>query len=242
MTEAIATKPNVDTISISSESLDLLKNFATINSNILIEPGNVIRTISPFKNIVAEATVPESFSHEVGIWDLNQFLGVVSLFDTPELKFQEKLLEIQSDKSTVEYFYSPASLLTTTNKQINMPPGVVEFFLEESVLQEIAKAASVLQVPDLKITKSGEKNKVILTVLDRKNDTSNTFSRSVEFSDANPNSDFEFYFKIENLKLIQGSYNVVMTEKVVAQFSHDVRNLKYWVALETGSKYNANDI
>lgn len=241
MTEAIAVNPtSVNRISFSSETLELLKNFATINSNILIEPGNVIRTISPFKNIVAEATIDEKFEHEVGIWDLNQFLGVISLFDKPQLSFEEKVVEINSDKSAIRYFYSPASLLTTTNKKINMPSGVIEFHLDESVLQEIQKAASVLQVPDLKISKASD-TELALTVLDRKNDTSNTFTRGASFSDTNSKSDFEFYFKIENLKLIPGSYQITMTEKVVAQFEHDSKKLKYWVALESGSKYNAND-
>jgi len=123
-------------LKISNETLEILKNFSSINSNILVKPGNTIATISPIKNIMAEAKVSENFDCEFGIWDLNKFLGTISLFDDPEFVFEEKFVTItsNSNKSAVKYYYSEPSLLTTINKKIVMPEIVVSCFISESNL------------------------------------------------------------------------------------------------------------
>ena len=224
-------------LKISNETLEILKNFSSINSNILVKPGNTIATISPIKNIMAEAKVSENFDCEFGIWDLNKFLGTVSLFKDPEFCFQEKFVHITSttNNSSVKYYYSEPSLLTTINKNIVMPEVVVDCVLTDEHLTEIKKASSILQVNDIAIRSSG--TSVELVALDKNDATTNNFS--IDIGTNTDNSDFVFYFKAENLKMLQGSYDVSITEKVVSEFKHQSKDLTYWVALESDSTYSS---
>ncbi len=221
------------TIKLSKKTLDILKNYASINSNILVNPGNVITTISPVKNVLAEATVDETFDTQFGVWDLNKFLGTVSLFNDPEFEFHDKYVVISgSNGSSVKYFYCEPKLLTTPTKKIQMPAGVVNFKLTQKNFTELQKAASVLQLPDIAVRSND--GRMELVALDKNDDTSNSYSVDLGKTDA----DFEFYFKVENLKLIYGDYSVEITEKVVSKFTHETMNLSYWIALEPDSKYN----
>ena len=221
------------TIKLSKKTLDILKNFASINSNILVNPGNVITTISPVKNVLAEASVDETFDTQFGVWDLNKFLGTVSLFTDPEFEFHDKYVVISgANSSSVKYFYCEPKLLTTPNKKIQMPAGVVNFKLTQKNFNELQKAASVLQLPDIAVRSND--GRMELVALDKTDDTSNSYSVDLGETDV----DFEFYFKVENLKLIYGDYSVEITEKVVSKFSHETMNLSYWIALEPDSKYN----
>ena len=223
---------------ISNNTLEVLKNFASINSNILVKEGNTLTTIFPVKNVMAEATVTETFDTEFGIWDLNKFLGTVSLFESPEFQFEEKSVTISSSKnnSSVKYYYSEPSLLTTVNKQINMPESVVDCTITQKVFNDITKAASVLQVNDIAIRSNGDELEIV--ALDKKDSTSNSYS--ISLGDLPHGShDFCFYFKAENLKMLPGDYDVSITEKVVSQFTNTNQSLKYWVALESDSHYNA---
>ena len=222
-------------MSISAETLELLKNFSSINSNILVKEGNKIRTISNYKNVLAEATVEEDFDTQFGIWDLNKFLGTVSLFESPTFDFDDKYVTIEGDNgSKVVYYYCEPKLLTTITKEIKMPPTVVECELFEYDFKEIQRSASVLQLPDLKI--SSEDDKVVMTVHDKKDPSSNTYSMNI--GDHDGDSDFEFYFKVENLKMLIGDYDIEICENSVAKFTNKNRSLKYWVAMEPCSKYN----
>jgi len=223
-------------LKISNETLEILKNFSSINSNILVKPGNTIATISPIKNIMAEAKVSENFDCEFGIWDLNKFLGTISLFDDPEFVFEEKFVTItsNSNKSAVKYYYSEPSLLTTINKKIVMPEIVVSCFISESNLSEIKKASAVLQVNDIAIRSNG--SVVELVALDKNDATTNNFS--IEIGDNTTGADFTFYFKAENLKMLQDGYQVSITEKVVSEFTSTTKDLTYWVALESDSTYS----
>jgi hypothetical protein len=225
-------------LKISNETLEILKNFSSINSNILVKPGNTIATISPIKNIMAEAKVPENFDCEFGVWDLNKFLGTVSLFKDPEFYFQEKYVQItsNSNKNSVKYYYSEPSLLTTISKNIVMPETVVDCTLTQDNLTEIKKASSILQVNDIAIRSNG--SVIELVALDKNDATTNNFS--MEIGGSNPNAaDFTFYFKAENLKMLDGSYDVSITEKVVSEFKHQSKDLTYWVALESDSTYTS---
>jgi len=235
------TPPTSETTSgtkISNETLEVLKNFSSINSNILVKEGNKLTTISPVKNVMAEAEISETFDQEFGIWDLNKFLGTVSLFEDPEFFFNEKSVNITSQKnnSSVRYYYSEPSLLTTVNKKINMPESVVDCVLTQSHFNDVLKAASVLQVNDIAVRSNG--NTIELVALDKKDSSSNSYSIEVGTL-PHDNHDFVFYFKAENLKMLPGDYNVSITEKVVSQFAHTGRNLTYWVALESDSKYTS---
>ena len=148
--------------SISKKTLDLLKNFSTINSNILIRPGNKISTISGVKNIMAEAEVDETFDCEFGIWDLSRFLGTISLFDSPEISFNEKYMTISGNNgASVKYFYCEPKLLTTVNKEIKMPEVVVRFSLTEKAFADIQRAASVLQLSDIAVRNNGSEIEMV---------------------------------------------------------------------------------
>lgn len=226
MTTTTATK-------ISKETLDILKNFSSINSNILVKQGSTLTTVSPVKNVMAKATVKETFDTEFGIWDLNKFLGTVSLFDTPEFEFQDNFVKISNSSTEVVYHYCEPKLLTTANKEITMPDSVLDFTLKQSDLLELQKAASVMQLPDM-VVRSNDGG-VELAVLDKKDSTSNTYSINM---DVTTEAEFDFYFKVENLKMISGDYDVIISEKKISQLTHTSNDITYWIALETDSNYN----
>ena len=219
---------------LSKQTLDILKNFASINSNILVSPGNVIKTISPVKNVMSQAVVKENLDTEFGIWDLNKFLGVVSLFNDPEFYFNEKYVEIVGNNGTrVVYHYSEPKLLTTVTKEIRMPDAVVNFTLEQDDFSELQKASGGLQLTDLCLRNCSEG--IELVAVDKKDSSSNNYSVLVGNDYAN--GDFEFFFKTENLKLLPGDYRVSVTDKVVSKFVHTELDLTYWIALESDSRY-----
>jgi hypothetical protein len=223
------------TVKLSKKTLEILKNFAAINSNILVNPGNIITTISPVKNVLAEAKVEEEFDVQFGVWDLNKFLGTISLFADPEFEFHDKYVSISgANGASVKYFYCEPKLLTTPTKKIQMPAAVVSFTLTNKVFVELQKAASVLQLPDIAVRSND--GKVELVALDKADTTSNNYS--VEVGKTTTDADFEFYFKVENLKMLSGDYTVEITEKIVSKFTHTTLDLSYWIALEPDSKYN----
>lgn len=213
-----------------------MKNFASINSNILVKTGSKIKTISNYKNVLAEATVEESFDIEFGIWDLNKFLGTVSLFESPTFEFNQKNVVIEGKNgATVVYYYSEPKLLTTVNKELKIPEAVVHCEIKEEDFKEIQRAAGVLQLPDLKISSEGDK--INLTVHDRKDPSSNSWT--FEVGDNIEDADFSFLFKVENMKMLSGDYNVEICKNSVAKFSNKAIDLSYWVAMEPDSTYNA---
>ena len=219
----------------SKNTFEILKNFSNINSNILIKPGNKLCTITPAKNVMAEAEVEEEFETEFGIWDLSKFLGTISLFDDPDFEFSEKYVMIRSATgSCVKYYFSEPSLLTVPTRRLDMPDVAVSFNLPHSVFHEILRAASVLKLPDLAIRSEG--GNIVAAVLDKSEPTSNDYS--IELGSNESGAEFDFHFKIENLKFIPGDYQVDITEKVVSQFTSKSGGVKYWVALEASSKYS----
>ena len=224
--------------SISQETLSILKNFSQLNSNLLVRPGNVINTVTGAKNVMAQATVQEDFPVEFGIWDLNKFLGTLSLFDSPTCVFGEKSVKISGEGGrAVTYYYSEPSLLTTINKQVQMPETVIHLSLTQSVFADLQRAASVLQLPDLSFTSMDGEN-ILAVVRDKKDPTSNDYSVAVgDVLEDTPN--FEFNFKIDNLKLLPGDYDVEICESVVSSFTNTNIDVKYWIALETDSTFNA---
>lgn len=221
---------------MSTRTLTLLKNYASINSNILVKPGNKIATISPVKNVMSEAIVEEDFDVAFGIWDLNKFLGVVSLFDKPEFAFDEKYVTISGTSgASVQYYYSEPSLLSVPTKSITMPNPVVSFKLTQKNFAELQKAASVLQVSDLAVRTNGDT--LELAVLDKNDVSSNSYTIDLG---GEQHGDFCFYFKVENLKMIDGDYSVDISDKNISQFINSTgsTDIIYWIALETDSKYN----
>ena len=189
------------------------------------------------KNILAKATINESFDSEFGIYDLNEFLSVVSSLDKPELTLQEKHLTISAEgsRSKVKYFYSDPSVIVSPTKEVNMPESDVTFSLSESNLAQLRKMAAILSSPDLALvgTKDGD---VVLKVCDKKNDTSNKFDIVVG---ENATANYTFYFKVENLKMISGDYDVAVSSKSIAHFTNTKLPIEYWIALEPDSVFDA---
>ena len=222
---------------LNQTTQDILKNFSEINTNILIKPGSELNTISTMKNILAKATITESFDSEFGIYDLNEFLSVVSSLDKPELTLQEKHLTISAEgsRSKVKYFYSDPSVIVSPTKEVNMPESDVTFTLSESNLAQLRKMAAILSSPDLALigTKDGD---VVLKVCDKKNDTSNKFEIVVG---ENATANYTFYFKVENLKMISGDYDVAVSSKSIAHFTNTKLPIEYWIALEPDSVFDA---
>jgi len=215
---------------LSKETIAILKNFSAFNSNILIKPGNVLSTVSSGKNIYVEATIQEEFETEVPIWDLNKFLGVVSLFPNPDLEFGDTHVDISNGKSSVRYYYSEPSLLTVAGRKLQMPDPIITFDLDEHNLNEILKAASILQVSDLKII--GEDGILKIVVDDEKNDTSNSFSVLIDENYSGP--DYEGTFNVSEIKFLPGSYKVELTNSIISRFTHQTQSICYYIAIKQG--------
>jgi len=218
---------------LSDSTLAVLKNFAGINNSILVKKGNQLRTISVAKNILAEAEIPEDFPRDVAIYDLNQFLNGLSLHQDPNLDFTEDShITIKEGRRRVKYFYAdPQVIIAPPEKEINLPTQEVCFQLESSSLEKLVKAAAVYQLPDLSVI--GENGEITMVVRDKKNDTSNEYAVNVGETD----KEFEFNFKMENIKIIPGAYDVVISSKLLSEFTNTQYNLKYFIALEPDSTF-----
>lgn len=223
------------TMKLSDNTLTLLKNFAGINQSILVKQGNKLRTISIAKNILAEAEITEEFPRNFAIYDLNQFLNGLSLHQDPDLDFTEdSYITIREGKRRVKYFYAdPNVIISPPEKEIKLPSEDVCFQLETGSLEKLVKAAAVYQLPD--ISAIGDAGVIRLVVRDKKNDTSNEYSIVVGETD----EQFTFNFKVENIsKIVYGAYNVVVSSKLLSQFTNSKFNLSYWIALEPDSTFN----
>tara|TARA_B100000242_G_scaffold286478_1_gene252110 strand:- start:414 stop:1088 length:675 start_codon:yes stop_codon:yes gene_type:complete len=218
---------------LNQHTIDTLKNFAGINTNILIKEGDELSTISTMRNIFAKAKVSDSFTNQFGIYDLNEFLSAVSGFSKPELTLKDKYLTISSEgsRSKVKYYYSDPSVIVSPQKEVNMPEADVTFSLSESNYKELLKMAAILKSPDLALigTKGGD---IILKVCDKKNDTSNSFDIVVG---QGATADYTFYFKVENMKMLDGDYDVSVSSKSISHFKNKKLPIEYWIALEPDS-------
>lgn len=215
---------------LSKETYNILKNFAAINSNILIQAGNVLKTVSAGKNIYVEAKVTEDFDIDVPIWDLNKFLGIVSMFNNPDLEFHDTHVVITNGRSSVTYYYSEPSLLTVPTREIKMPAIVTRFDLDEKDLNEILKASSVLQVSDLRMV--GEDGKFVISVDDSGQSTSNSFE--IVIDENYTGKDFEGTINVSEMKFIPGSYSVELTDTIISKFTHKSLDLSYYIAIKRG--------
>ena len=221
---------------LSEHTTSVLKNFASINQNLVIKEGKTISTMSAMKNIVAKAEVDEDFPREIAIYDLNEFLAALSLFTNPVLDFSENFVMITEEGKTgnsLKYFYSDPSVVTTPSSEITMPKTEVNFSLDSSDLSKVQRAASVIGSPDLVLEKNGVGS--YLTVKDKKNDTANNYSLDV---DVEGKGDYNFYFKVENLKLMPLTYDVKVSSKNISHFKSQTSNaVEFWIALEPESSY-----
>ena len=221
---------------LSDKTHKILQNFTSINQSLSFKEGRTIRTISPMQNVLAEAEIEEYIPKDFAIYDLPQFLNTVALYRDPDIDVSTEdthamIREGKMNRS--KYFFSdPSVIIAPPEKEMKLPTEDVCFVVEDEQLRRIMKSSGILGLPDLSVV--GEAGVVKLVVSDRKNDTSNDFQIVVGETAA----EFCFNFKIENIKLVPGSYEVVISRKNLARFVNNALNLTYFIALEPDSKYN----
>jgi len=216
---------------ISDTTMDVLKNFSTINQSLAFKSGNVVRTVSPQKNILAQATVTESFPVDFAIYELNQFLGLSTLFEDPEFEFGDSQVTLKEGKSKANYTYADPSMITTPpEKNIELPSEEVTFRITKEDLKRVLNGAHSLQLPEVVVR--GKGGTISFVATDTKNPNSNEFSAEVGSTDA----EFQFVFKTENLKFLPEEYGVTISAKGIAHFEGST--VQYWVATESNSQYN----
>ena len=219
---------------LSDKTLSFLKNFSTINQSLLFKQGSRLRTISVMKNILAEATIDEELPKDFGIYDLSQFLNInTTLFQSPELDFEnDGYVMIREGRQRQRFFFAdPSVIVTPPDKSLELPTEDVSFELKTDQLDRLLKAAAISQLPDLCVV--GENGAVKLLVRDKKNDTSNDYSVTVGETDKT----FSFNFKVENIKILPGTYNVVVSSKLLSKFTSTNYDLTYYIALEPDSTF-----
>tara|TARA_R100000005_G_C4963497_1_gene179257 strand:+ start:410 stop:1093 length:684 start_codon:yes stop_codon:yes gene_type:complete len=223
----------LDHMKLSDKTISLLKNFSSINQSILFKEGNKLRTISVMKNILAEATVSEDFTKDFGVYDLNQFLNGLSLYQNPELDFKnDGYVVMKEGKSRSKYFFAdPNVIVSPPDKDISLPSEDVCFEVSTDQLDKLLKASSIYQSPDLSAI--GENGVIKLVVRDKKNDTSNDYSVIVGETD----NEFCFNFKVENIKILPGTYEVVVSQKLLSRFTAKNSDLTYYIAMEPDSTF-----
>ena len=224
---------------LSEHTISVLKNFASINQNLVIKEGSELQTMSAMKNIVARSGVEENFPKEMAIYDLNEFLAALSLFSSPVLEFDEQYVTIKEESNptnSLKYFYSDPSVVQSPSKTITMPSEDITFELSSGDLSKMKRASAVIGAPDMVLENTDEPFKSILNAIDKKNDTANNYSLDIS---TNGDGQFKFYFKVENLKLMDGSYDVSVSSRNISNFKSKNSDVEYWIALEPESTYSA---
>ena len=226
-------------MNLSNETISVLKNFATINQNLVIKSGSSISTMSAMKNIVASAEVKEVFPTEFAIYDLNEFLAALSLFEKPSLDFKDDFVVMTENNTDLKYWYSDPSVVTTVTKEITMPECEISFSFANDLLSNVQKAAAVIGVPDM-VLEGMDSGVALLKVTDKKNATANDYAINIDVNNQDgKNLPYKFWFKVENLKLLSGTYDVSISSKNISHFVNKTVDIKYWIALEPESKYGA---
>ena len=217
---------------LSKRTINILKNFSTINQSVLFTTGNTVRTINQAKTLMAQTILAETFPFEFGIYDLNQFLGVVSLFDEPALDFNQKYVTVGDEETSSDYFYTDKSMiLTPPEKSLELPDRVVTFEIRDYQLKKVLQGANVLQLPDIVI--AGDKKTITVSATDNKNPTSNNY----KFEAGDTDKNFNFIVKAELLKLLPHGYDVSISSKKMIELSSVEDNIKYWIATTAESEY-----
>jgi hypothetical protein len=217
---------------ISDGTFDVLKNFSTINQSLAFKKGNIIRTVSEQKTILAQAKVEEAFPVDFAIYELNQFLGLSSLFDTADFDFGDSQVTLKEGTARANYTYADPSMITRPpEKNIELPSVEVQFNMSKEDYKAVQNGANQLGLPEVVVR--GRDGVISLVATDTKNPTSNEFSRTV----GEHGSEFRFIFKTENLKFIMNDYQVQISSQGIAHFKSE--NVEYWVATEAGSEYNS---
>ena len=221
---------------LSKHTLNMLKNFSDINMSIEIKEGNILRTVSVQKNILAQAELEDSFPQDFAIYELNRFLGAVSLFDDPEFRFNGKSANIGTTRHSVDYVYcDPSMIVTPPENNITFPDPEVKFTLSQDALSQIMKASNVLGTPEIAIEGGpAPADSIRLKALDVNNDSTDTFKVVL---DEKSGDKFRFVFKTENMKMIPGNYDVEISSKGISHFTLQGQKLEYWIATESTSSF-----
>ena len=221
---------------LSKHTLNMLKNFSDINMSIEIKKGNLLRTVSVQKNILAQAELEDEFPKDFAIYELNRFLGAVSLFDDPELEFNAKSVNIGTTKHSADYVYcDPSMIVTPPENNISFPDPEVKFTLTQDSLSQIMRASNVLGTPEIAIEGGPHPNDSIrIKALDVNNDSTDTFQVVL---DEKSGHTFRFVFKTENMKMIPGNYDIEISSKGISHFSLQGTELQYWIATESTSSF-----
>ena len=224
-------------MNLSENTLSVLKNFATIQENIMLHEGNTLKTIAEAKNVMAVANLDQSFSKTVGIYNLGEFLSVLALVDSPELAFGDTSVKVSdsSGRSSVKYFYADEKVITSPAKDIPMPEAEVKFTLDEATLKRVRSAAAALGHDTVAIT--AVEGGIQLSVVDNTDATSNAFD--IVVPGTCDSTDFTFIMKIPNLKLMSGDYDVEVSSRLISKFSCTTIDVVYYIALEKTSNYGA---
>lgn len=213
-------------MNFSDDTLNILKNFSGINPSIMFRPGNTLRTISPQKTVMAAATISENIESNAAVYDLSRFLSTVSLFDKPDVDFGQDKFTIKNGRSRVSYTYASESMIVTPpEKDIQVPDPEATFNVEWNDIQNVIRAAGVLQLGEIAFKSDG--TNVTLCAVDTKNPTADNYSVDVATSDKT----FNMVIKVENLKLLPADYEVALSSKGMAHFKSD--SVQYWIALES---------
>jgi len=219
---------------INKHTINMLKNFGDINMSIEVKAGNVLRTVSVQKNILAQVEVETTFPQEFALYEVNRFLGAVSLFDDPEFTFGERAVKIGTDKYSLDYVYcDPSMIVTPPEENIVLPEPEVKFNLTQGNLSQVLKAGNVLGTPEISIESEGNGSNISLKALDVNNDSSDTFHINLDVVSSDK---FRFIFKTENFKMIHVDYGVEVSSKGIAKFSYQSK-LQYFIATESSSSF-----
>lgn len=216
---------------LDQRTIQVLKNFSSINNSILFRPGNVIKTITPTKTILAKATLQQEFPSTFAIYELNKFLSVLSLFEDPELEIGEKSVLIKSGRKKVNYVFADPNTIVAPkeDKEIKFPSADVTFDLTNEVLSDVTKALGVLRQPEIAISGDGEV--VVISTVNSKDPTSDVYSVEVGETDKT----FNFIFKAENIKLLPDNYTVDIASAGISRFKST--DVEYYIAVEANSKF-----
>jgi hypothetical protein len=215
---------------INNKTLNILKNFATINPSIIVKPGNTLKTISSSKTILARAEVPDTFEYPFAIYNLSQFIGCISMFTDPDLDFDESSVTISDGKNKIVYHYADSSIiLAPPDKDINIPSVDAEFKISATDIPSVAKALSILELTEIAIV--GDGDNIFIQAVDSKNPSSNQYSVKVGATD----KVFKAIFKPDNLKMVPDDYVVTLSSKGLSKFTGT--EATYYVAIEATSTF-----
>lgn len=216
---------------LEAKTIQILKNFSSINPSIKFKPGTYLTTCSPRKTVMAKATIKEDIPSKFAIYDISRFLGVLSLFDTPELEIGDRSMEIVSGTQKVNYTFAAENLVVAPeDKAIKMPDTEINFRLTSDDLSKVLKALGVLQLPEIAVTGNGEN--IFLEALDHKNPSGDSYKVSLGETDLT----FKMIFSVENIKIMPGDYDVAISSKGIAHFVGT--DVEYWIATEASSTFN----